>query len=53
MRQPRGQNTAELMLLTSALLLGVGGVATFAPDMLAAITIYMRGFWIILALPFG
>jgi hypothetical protein len=41
------------MLLTSALLLGVGGVTTFAPDMLAAFTIYMRGFWIILGLPFG
>ncbi|MEN9799190.1 MAG: hypothetical protein RL653_2886 [Pseudomonadota bacterium] len=49
----RGQNSLEMVLLTSALLLGVGGIATFAPDMMAVITIYMRGFWVVLGLPFG
>ena len=49
----RGQNTAEMMLLTSALLLGTGGIMTFAPDMLAAITIYIRGYWVVLGFPFG
>ncbi len=54
-RRPRsrGQALAEFSLLLMALLLGVAGIATFAPDMFAGFTIYIRGFYLVLGYPLG
>ncbi|MCY1017182.1 hypothetical protein [Pyxidicoccus sp. MSG2] len=49
----RGQAAAEFSLLLMALLVLMGGIASFAPDMLAAFTIYVRGFYIVLGYPLG
>ena len=43
----------EFVTLTTALLLGVGSILVFAPDMLAAFTLYVRGFYVILGYPLG
>ncbi|MFP2960680.1 hypothetical protein ACLEPN_23385 [Myxococcus sp. 1LA] len=54
-RRPRtrGQAMAEFSLLLMALLIIGGGIATFAPDMFAAFTIYVRGFYLVLGYPLG
>jgi len=49
----RGQAMMEFVTLTTALLLGVGSILVFAPDMLAAFTLYVRGFYVILGYPLG
>jgi hypothetical protein len=53
----RGQAMTESALVLAALLgaLGVTGVTLvrFYPDSLAAFTIYLRGFYIILSYPLG
>lgn len=56
-RAPRGQAMTEysVILMSLLLILAVGtlGITTFAPDMFAAFTIYMRGFYLILGFPMG
>ena len=52
-RSERGQNMTEVALLTSVLLIGIGGLMVFAPDALQAFTIYIQGFYLILGLPLG
>ncbi|QDE66239.1 MULTISPECIES: hypothetical protein [Myxococcus] len=54
-RRPRtrGQALAEFSLLLMALLVIGGGIASFAPDMFAAFTIYVRGFYLVLGYPLG
>jgi uncharacterized protein (UPF0333 family) len=49
----RGQAAAEFSLLLMALLIMGGGIVSFAPDMLAAFTIYVRGFYVVLGYPLG
>ena len=49
----RGQAMTEFAALTVALLLGTASIVTFAPDSLAAITIYINGFYLVLGLPLG
>ncbi|WP_338871017.1 hypothetical protein [Myxococcus stipitatus] len=55
LRRPRtrGQALTELSLLMAALILATMGIATFAPDMFAAYTIYVRGFYVVLGYPLG
>ncbi|RKH36675.1 hypothetical protein [Corallococcus llansteffanensis] len=55
MRRPRsrGQAMAEFTLLLMVLLIGTGAITTFAPEMFAALTIYIRGFYCVLGYPFG
>ncbi len=52
-RGERGQQLTEFTLLSAALLLAGGGIMFFAPDMLGVITIYLRGFYVILGFPLG
>lgn len=49
----RGQQMTEFALLSSVLLMGTLSIMHFAPDMLGAFTIYVRGFYIILGMPLG
>jgi hypothetical protein len=49
----RGQAAAEFSLLLMVLMLGVLGITTFAPDMFAAFTMYVCGFYIVLGYPLG
>jgi hypothetical protein len=44
---------AEFSLLSAVLLIGVLSLMHFAPDMLGAITIYLRGFYVVLGYPLG
>jgi hypothetical protein len=55
LRRPRsrGQALTEFTLLLMVLLIGVMGITTFAPDMFAAFTIYIRGFYLVLGYPMG
>ncbi|HZI14009.1 MAG TPA: hypothetical protein VE153_26825 [Myxococcus sp.] len=55
LRRPRsrGQAMAEFTILLMALLIGVFGITTFAPDMFSAFTIYIRGFYLVLGYPMG
>ncbi len=55
LRRPRtrGQALAEFSLLLMALLIGLYSIATFAPDMFAGFTIYVRGFYLVLGYPLG
>jgi hypothetical protein len=55
LRRPRsrGQALTELSILLMALLVGGVALSTFAPDMLAAYTIYVRGFYVVLGYPLG
>ncbi|ATB41764.1 hypothetical protein CYFUS_007234 [Cystobacter fuscus] len=52
-RRDRGQQLTEFTLLSAALLVMGGGLMHFAPDMLDVITIYIRGFYVILGFPLG
>lgn len=52
-KRTRGQAMSETAILTAGVLLGVGSIASFAPDMFAAFTIYIRGFYLILGFPLG
>jgi hypothetical protein len=52
-RRARGQAMTEYVALTAALLVTGVGIMAFAPDMMAAFTIYIRGFYLILGLPIG
>lgn len=52
-RRARGQAMSEYAVLTAALLVSGVGIMAFAPDMMAAFTIYIRGFYLILGLPIG
>jgi hypothetical protein len=52
-RRTRGQQMAEFSLLSAALLVGGMSIMHFAPDMLGAFTIYIRGFYVILGFPLG
>jgi hypothetical protein len=52
-RRARGQAMAEYASLVFALLVGTVSLMAFAPDMLAAFTIYIRGFYLVLGLPMG
>lgn len=55
-RRPRralGQAMVEFVTLTTALLVGGVGLMTFAPDSVRALTIYLRGFYLVLGLPLG
>ena len=50
----RGQATTEYVALSFGMLvIAGGGLMTFAPDSVAALTIYLRGFWLVLGLPLG
>lgn len=49
----RGQAATEFTLVLMSLLLIGLGIDTFAPDMLAAFTIYVRGFYVVLGYPLG
>ncbi|WP_163989697.1 hypothetical protein [Pyxidicoccus caerfyrddinensis] len=49
----RGQAAAEFSLLLMVLMLGALGITTFAPDMFAAFTMYVCGFYIVLGYPLG
>jgi hypothetical protein len=49
----RGQQMAEFSILSVALLVGALSIMHFAPDMLGAFTIYVRGFYVILGFPLG
>ncbi|RKH66242.1 hypothetical protein [Corallococcus aberystwythensis] len=55
LRRPRsrGQAMAEFTILLMALMSGVLAITQFAPDMFAALTIYIRGFYCVLGYPFG
>ncbi|WP_226994026.1 hypothetical protein [Myxococcus hansupus] len=55
LRRPRtrGQAMAEFSMLLFALIIFMGGIATFAPDMFAGFTIYVRGFYLVLGYPLG
>ncbi|MFP2902867.1 hypothetical protein [Corallococcus sp. 4LFB] len=55
LRRPRsrGQAMAEFTILLMALMFGLGAITTFAPEMFAALTIYIRGFYCVLGYPFG
>ncbi|MFY2562637.1 hypothetical protein ACN469_33905 [Corallococcus terminator] len=55
LRRPRsrGQALAEMSLLMMGLIVGTMGLYTFAPDILAAYTIYVRGFYVVLGYPLG
>jgi len=55
LRRPRtrGQALTELALLMGVLILGTMGIGTFAPDMLAVFTLYVRGFYTVLGYPVG
>lgn len=55
LRRPRsrGQALTEFTILLMVLLIGVTGISTFAPDMFAAFTIYVRGFYLVLGFPMG
>ncbi|MGI5862753.1 MAG: hypothetical protein ACOX6T_11945 [Myxococcales bacterium] len=48
-----GQATVETAVLVSALLVGTGSIMFFLPDMLAAFTIYIQGFYLVLGYPLG
>ena len=48
-----GQAAVESAVLYSALLVGASSLMFFLPDMLAAITIYLNGFYLILGYPIG
>jgi hypothetical protein len=52
-RRVRGQQLTEFTLLSMALLVIGGGIMHFMPDMLGVITIYLRGFYVILGFPLG
>ncbi|OJH40867.1 hypothetical protein [Cystobacter ferrugineus] len=52
-RRSRGQQLTEFTLLSAALLVGTLSIIHFAPDMLGALTIYLRGFYVILGYPLG
>ncbi len=52
-RPRRGQQLTEFTILSMALLMIGGGIMHFAPDMLGVITIYLRGFYVILGFPLG
>ncbi|MET0402719.1 MAG: hypothetical protein ABW123_09960 [Cystobacter sp.] len=52
-RRARGQQLTEFSLLSAALLVGGLSLMHFAPDMLGALTIYIRGFYVILGYPLG
>ncbi len=52
-RRSRGQQLTEFTLLSAALLVGTLSIIHFAPDMLGAFTIYLRGFYVILGYPLG
>ncbi|WP_240359097.1 hypothetical protein [Pyxidicoccus trucidator] len=49
----RGQAATEFTLLLMSLLLIGFGIDAFAPDMFAAFTIYVRGFYLVLGYPLG
>ncbi|WP_224245585.1 hypothetical protein [Hyalangium gracile] len=49
----RGQAMAEFSIILMSLLVGGVALSTFAPDMLAAYTIYVRGFYVVLGYPIG
>ncbi|MCE9673054.1 hypothetical protein LY474_35135 [Myxococcus stipitatus] len=55
LRRPRsrGQALAEFSLLLMALVMMGMGITTFAPDTLAAFTMYVNGFYIVLGYPLG
>ncbi|MFY1828927.1 hypothetical protein ACN47A_23610 [Myxococcus fulvus] len=55
LRRPRsrGQALTEMSLLLAALFLMTLGLHSFAPDMFAAYTIYVRGFYVVLGYPLG
>ncbi|CAM4188120.1 hypothetical protein [Corallococcus exiguus] len=55
MRRPRsrGQAMAEFTVLLMVFILTGVSITTFAPDMFAALTIYIRGFYCVLGYPFG
>jgi hypothetical protein len=55
LRRPRsrGQAMTEFSILLMSLLIGGVALSTFAPDMLAAFTIYVRGFYVVLGYPIG
>jgi hypothetical protein len=55
LRRPRsrGQAAAEFTLLLMAFMFGTLAITTFAPDMFAALTIYIRGYYCVLGYPFG
>jgi hypothetical protein len=52
-RPARGQAMTEYVTLMAALLLTGIGLTSFAPDMMAAFTIYIRGFYLVLGMPIG
>ncbi|XXF80590.1 hypothetical protein P2318_12820 [Myxococcaceae bacterium GXIMD 01537] len=52
-RRTAGQAMVEYVSLTAALLIGTVSLVTFAPDSVAALTIYIRGFYLVLAMPLG
>ncbi|HCF59133.1 MAG TPA: hypothetical protein DFS52_14215 [Myxococcales bacterium] len=52
-RGESGQATVETAVLVSALLVGAGSIMFFLPDMLAAFTIYIQGFYLVLGYPIG
>lgn len=52
-RRTRGQAMVEYVSLTTALLLGTVSLMTFAPDSVRALSIYLRGFYLVLGLPLG
>jgi uncharacterized protein (UPF0333 family) len=50
----RGQASTEYIVLSFGMLvIAGGGLMTFAPDSVAALTIYIRGFYLVLGLPLG
>lgn len=55
LRRPRsrGQAMAEFSILLMSLLIGGVALSTWAPDMLAAFTVYVRGFYVVLGYPIG
>jgi hypothetical protein len=55
LRRPRsrGQALTEFSILIMSLLIGGVALSTFAPDMLSAFTVYVRGFYVVLGYPIG